>query len=69
MVKNKGLTIEENALEKAHSIFEKVEKQEDFGNGRFVRNLLEKAKMKQATRIISFIDTEIDKEQLACYVS
>ena len=36
-------------LEKA---FESARKQSDFGNGRYVRNMLEQAKMNQASRLL-----------------
>ena len=39
--------------DKLLAIFEAAMRQADFGNGRFVRNLFEKAVMKQATRLVS----------------
>lgn len=49
----KGLTLTEDALAKLNTIFEDATMQSDFGNGRFARNVIEKAKMAQATRLLS----------------
>ena len=48
----KGLTLTEDALAKLNLIFEDARMQSDFGNGRFARNIIEKAKMAQATRLL-----------------
>lgn len=37
---------------KLTGIFEEARKESDFGNGRYVRNVIEKAKMAQATRLL-----------------
>ena len=52
MVKNQKLTLAEDAAETIMAILGNALKKEDFGNGRYVRNLLEKARMKQATRLV-----------------
>ena len=49
---NKGLTITAGAKGKLSSVFENAIGQPDFGNGRFVRNIIEKARMSQAERLI-----------------
>lgn len=49
----KGLHLNDQAQEKLASIFETARRQTDFGNGRYVRNILEKAKMAQATRLLA----------------
>jgi len=49
----KGLTLTEDAKEKLHSIFAEAKQQKDFGNGRYVRNVLEQSRMTQAERILS----------------
>ena len=41
-----------DAMEKLRGVFEEARKQNDFGNGRFVRNILEQAKMNQASRLL-----------------
>ncbi len=42
----------EDVVNKVAPVFEAAQKDPSFGNGRFVRNLFEQAKMKQATRLI-----------------
>lgn len=44
--------------------FYKARKQNDFGNGRFVRNLMEKAQMKQASRLVQMDMETIKKSDL-----
>lgn len=51
--RKKGLHLDDQAQEKLASVFETARKQMDFGNGRYVRNILEKAKMAQATRLLT----------------
>lgn len=51
--RKKGLHLGDRAQEKLASVFETARKQMDFGNGRYVRNILEKAKMAQATRLLT----------------
>ncbi len=51
MAENKGYELGDDVLKESRKIFDKAIKQENFGNGRFVRNLLEQAEMKQAQRI------------------
>lgn len=52
-VRKKGLHLDDQAQEKLASVFETARRQADFGNGRYVRNILEKAKMAQATRLLT----------------
>ncbi|MCF0135233.1 MAG: AAA family ATPase [Lachnospiraceae bacterium] len=52
MGKNTGVQLTEEAFPKLESIFKEASKQDDFGNGRYVRNLLEHARMKQAGRLL-----------------
>lgn len=51
MAKEQGFTINAEAKLKCQGFFKTVVTQEDFGNGRFVRNLLEQAATKQALRL------------------
>lgn len=51
--RKKGLHLDDRAQEKLASVFETARRQADFGNGRYVRNILEKAKMAQATRLLT----------------
>ena len=52
IAKNKGMKLDEAAVEKLHGIFEQAVLQDDFGNGRYVRNVIEKAKMVQNSRLV-----------------
>ena len=64
MGKNKGVCFEEEALTKLTSAFEAARKQSDFGNGRYVRNLLEQAKMNQASRLLEYDFDAITAEEI-----
>ena len=64
MAENNNYTLTEDAEWKAREIFKVASLKKDFGNGRFVRNLFEKATMKKALRlsgslIESISDTEL----------
>ena len=50
--KNKGISFSEDAVAKLETIFDLARQQNDFGNGRYVRNILEQARMSQATRLM-----------------
>lgn len=53
MVKNKGFkALDQKTQDKCLTIFEAACTNEQFGNGRFVRNLLEQAIMKQSARVV-----------------
>ena len=54
MGNNKGVCFEDEALTKLTAAFDIARKQSDFGNGRYVRNLLEQAKMNQASRLLEY---------------
>ena len=43
----------DDAIKEAHYIFEKVRNIDDFGNGRYVRNLMERAVRQQSVRLLS----------------
>ena len=65
MAENKGYKLTDDVLKECRKIFDKACGKENFGNGRFVRNLLEQAEMKQAQRIFKASNgKKIDKEQL-----
>ena len=53
MIDERGFTIEEEAVQEAHYIFEKVCHVDNFGNGRYVRNLIEHALQKQSVRLLN----------------
>lgn len=52
LAKKKGLRLTDDACEKLEGIFEAARRQSDFGNGRYVRNVLEKARMAQSERLL-----------------
>lgn len=65
MVKNQKLTLAPAAEPVIQQILAKGSATEDFGNGRFVRNLLEKARMKQATRLVA-LDLDVITAEDIC---
>jgi AAA+ superfamily predicted ATPase len=64
MGKQKGITFDTEATEKLESVFEDARKQSDFGNGRYVRNILEQAKMNQASRLLEYDFEDITTEEI-----
>ena len=64
MGKSKGVCFEEEALTKLTTVFKAARKQSDFGNGRYVRNLLEQAKMNQASRLLEYDFDAITAEEI-----
>jgi len=52
MVREKGMKITEDAIKEAHYIFDKKRFQDNFGNGRYARNLMEHAIQKQSVRLL-----------------
>ena len=52
LAKERGMKIDKKAEEKLLSIYAHARKDKAFGNGRFARNLLEKAKFNQANRFM-----------------
>lgn len=64
MAKKDGLVLSDDALDKMHDIFESVRKENDFGNGRFVRNILEDARMAQASRLVNMDFDDVKKSDI-----
>ena len=62
--KSKGVSLEDEAVEKLSTIFETACRQSDFGNGRYVRNVLEQAKMNQASRLLEYDFDDITTEEI-----
>ena len=52
MIKNKNLRLGDGAEKKIYAILSAAMGESDFGNGRFVRNVLEKAILRQAARLM-----------------
>lgn len=61
-VSNMGMTITDAAMEKLRGIYEEARKSTDFGNGRFVRKLLEEAEMNIAERLMDLDESELKPE-------
>lgn len=53
MIKDRGFSVTEDAVKKARSIFEKARFMDHFGNGRYVRNLIEHAARNQSVRLLN----------------
>jgi len=64
IAENKSMHIDKNVKEKLLPILEAEKKQLDFGNGRFMRNLFEKACMKQAGRLLLKDVDNLSKKEL-----
>ena len=66
MLKEQEYTLSADAKAKSLAVFEQALKNTDFGNGRFVRNLLEQMIMQQSLRIFSENNTkEWDKDTIS----
>lgn len=52
MSKKNGMKLERDALDKLERAFDVAKCESDFGNGRYVRNVFEQAKMNQASRLL-----------------
>ena len=53
MVEDRQYKVDDEALEFCRGIFETASQAENFGNGRYVRNVLERAIMRQAERVVA----------------
>ena len=51
MINKTGLKFDEKAYEKLGEVFDMAREKQDFGNGRYVRNLIELSTLKQASRL------------------
>ena len=69
MMKNKGMTLSDDAEQKLAKIFSEAVKLHDFGNGRFVRNLLEQAVMNLANRLSDMSSSVISDKELTTLVA
>lgn len=62
--RSRGLKLSEGAIEKLEGVFEAARLSPDFGNGRYVRNLLEKTEMNMAGRLLSIKPDTMTAETL-----
>ena len=60
-----GMSFTEEAVDKLKQNFRVAMENSDFGNGRYVRNVLEKARMAQASRLVSMDPDLITKADVA----
>ena len=61
----KGLKLTENAERKLLGVFNTAKGTSDFGNGRYARNVIEKAKIRQAARLLEKDFDRITSEDIA----
>lgn len=52
MIEEKGMKITEEAMKEVYYIFDKKRMQDNFGNGRYARNLMEHAILQQSVRLL-----------------
>ncbi len=64
MSQKNGMRLEQGALDKLEKAFDAAKAEVDFGNGRYVRNMFEQAKMNQATRLLDMDFDAITSEQI-----
>ncbi|MBQ7629442.1 MAG: hypothetical protein IJS81_04410, partial [Selenomonadaceae bacterium] len=65
MASKKKYILDDEVIEHCRKIFKRASGKKNFGNGRFVRNLLEQASLKHARRIIrEHENSEVTKEDL-----
>jgi AAA+ superfamily predicted ATPase len=69
MARNMSIRIDDEAQPKLMDMFAHALTGEDFGNGRYVRNLLEKARMKQASRLVSMDLKQVTDEVVTTLIS
>lgn len=63
MGKERGIEFTKEAMGKMRTVFRYIRKKDDFGNGRYVRSMLEQAQMNQAERLLKRdISSITDKE-------
>ena len=60
----KGLTLTDDACRKLTGLFDTARTEVGFGNGRYVRNVIEKARMAQATRLLSMDFDSIGSKEM-----
>lgn len=60
MMQERGFSATDDAIKEAHYIFDKVRITDNFGNGRYVRNLFEQAAQNQAVRLLKLREQASD---------
>jgi hypothetical protein len=64
MAEKHRISISENVAEKLLPILSAASMEPDFGNGRYVRNLFERARMRQASRLLKMNFDNVKKKDL-----
>ncbi|MDR1134348.1 MAG: AAA family ATPase [Synergistaceae bacterium] len=64
MVREKEMSLTPGVRERVLPVFESAVRNNDFGNGRFVRNIFEKAKMNQADRLVTSDTAEVTDDDV-----
>ena len=62
MLSKKQMSATEKAMEKLRNHYESVVGSKDFGNGRFVRKILEEAEMNLAERMVQLNESELTEQ-------
>lgn len=65
IAKRKGLRFTEEAYDKLSGLFDAARRESDFGNGRYVRNVIEKARMAQAARLLTMDIDAVGSEDIS----
>ena len=69
MARKRGFKITADVAAHCRKIFKRVAKKKNFGNGRFVRNLLEQAWLRQAQRIVTeHKNSDVTKDDLTNFI-
>lgn len=69
IAEKKKLKLEAEALKKLHTIMESAVKQSDFGNGRYVRNIIEKAQKAQRSRLVKMDIDAVTKKDIQSIIA
>ncbi|MBR1797552.1 MAG: AAA family ATPase [Clostridiales bacterium] len=65
MLQKQKLTCDPEAYDKCRRIFDEARSYKNFGNGRFVRNLLDQARLNQSARIMAHLEGDlVDKDEV-----
>ena len=68
ILKEKGRRAGPDTLERARSLLEGATAASDFGNGRFVRNLVERAEMRHASRVLALPPDAVTDESIRTFL-
>ena len=69
LARNDKILLAKDVRERVRPMIEKAVTVREFGNGRFARNLLEKARMRQATRLVRLDQTTVTEKVAATLVA